>query len=249
MTPRTLFEARHFQPLVSFTSTLLNPLPSTPSDNTRQDRGPSASLPLAALNFEIYEGDRILIRGPSGTGKTLFLRSLAGLHPWSGKAQFVFSAVGTRTSEPQMIYFSQKPVFVPGTVEDNLRLPFAFKKYAGHEFNPEKIQESLAAFGFQKNILQQSALSISGGEAQVIHLLRGLQLEPNLILLDEPTAALDAHRTLAIESFLRTWVNEKPYRAIMMVSHDNSQIDRFANQVWTLKNGIFHQEGLPKEKP
>jgi putative ABC transport system ATP-binding protein len=87
-----------------------------------------------------------------------------------------------------------------------------------------------------QDILRQEASTLSGGEAQLIHLLRSLQFDPRVLFLDEPTSSLDPSRTEKLENFLNDWVQESS-RSLVMITHQKDQSRRFASKVVNFENG------------
>ena len=81
--------------------------------------------------------------------------------------------------------------------------------------------------------LDWDAEQLSGGELQVLNLIRALQLEPAILLLDECSASLDHATTLALEALLEQWL-QAASRACVLTSHDSGQIQRFCNRVLEL---------------
>jgi putative ABC transport system ATP-binding protein len=82
-------------------------------------------------------------------------------------------------------------VLLEGTVEDNLRFPYSLKASRHLLFSLDKVRALLDRAGKGTGFLAKTAGDLSGGEAQVVSLIRTLQLDPDVLLLDEPTAALD----------------------------------------------------------
>jgi ABC-type iron transport system FetAB ATPase subunit len=87
-------------------------------------------------------------------------------------------------------------------------------------------------------LLDQPISRLSTGERQRLALLRSLSVSPSILLLDEPTAALDQSATEKVEALLRNWVQAQP-RAIIWVSHDGTQRQRVATQQWRVANGVL----------
>ena len=127
-------------------------------------------------------------------------------------------------------------------MEDNLRLPFSLlvsdhsEKY--REFDRTWILKRLAELGRDESFLSKKADDLSGGEAQITALLRAVQLQPTVLMLDEPTAALDAASVTAIETLVDRWLTEpNQQRACIWVSHDPQQIERIAEKTLRLQQG------------
>jgi putative ABC transport system ATP-binding protein len=205
-------------------------------------REPSgANWLLRDIDFSIQGGDRVAVVGPTGSGKTLLLRALARLDPicsgeilWRG--QSVCGDAIPRFRQ-QAIYLHQRPALVDGTVEDNLRLPFTFRSHDG-KFSSELINALLAKVNRNESFLRRSTRDLSGGESQIVALLRAIQLQPTLLFLDEPTAALDDESTQRIEQLVVSWFDELPdQRAWVWVSHDKQQVSRVAGQVVAMADG------------
>jgi putative ABC transport system ATP-binding protein len=133
-----------------------------------------------------------------------------------------------------VLYLAQRPVAAGGTVAANLRAPWRFRGRRGRGgWNPERITGWLAALGRDASFLDYDAERLSGGELQLLALLRGLQFDPTVLLLDEPTASLDRATTTAVEALLSDWLAAGP-RACVLISHDGEQIERFATRTLEL---------------
>jgi putative ABC transport system ATP-binding protein len=197
---------------------------------------------LDHVSLEIRAGDRAVVSGPSGSGKTLLLRAAALLDPidagtvlWKGSPILREAVPSYRAS---VIYCHQRPAMLAATVEDALRRPFALKTHRSKKFDRVWILERLDRLGRPESFLDQPVANLSGGEMQMIALLRALQLEPQILLLDEPTAALDPKSSAAVEQLAVDWIEEeKESRALVWVSHDVEQGDRVATRKIYMENG------------
>ncbi len=199
-------------------------------------------LLLDDVSVELRGGDRIAVVGPSGSGKTLLLRCLAMLDPfeageirWQGKTVQAGEIPRFRS---QVIYLHQRPALVEGTVEDNLRQPFSLRVHHDKPFSRARIVNLLESLGRNESFLSKQQRDLSGGEAQLTALLRAMQLDPNILLMDEPTAAIDAAATEMVETLVANWIQEQPsQRANVWVTHDQRQARRVATSEMHIREG------------
>ncbi len=134
------------------------------------------------------------------------------------------------------LYLHQRPALFEGTVEDNLRLAPALA--GSGRWSREAAVARLEPLGRDAAFLRRRAADLSGGEAQIMALLRGLQLDPSALLLDEPTSALDAGAAGAVERLVDAWHAERPgERALIWVSHDAAQAERMSSRAVRLADG------------
>ncbi|KKM12924.1 hypothetical protein SY88_01080 [Clostridiales bacterium PH28_bin88] len=172
----------------------------------------------------LQQGGILAVRGSSGSGKSTLLRTLARLQaPQQGEVRLQgrdwqeYSPVQWRC---RVHYLAQKPAVFNGTVLDNLQLPFqlsAVKKQK--RFDLVAVQEAMKRILLPAGMLYQDARTLSGGEGSRLALLRALILEPSVLLLDEPTAALDERAAQAVWNLVGTWLKEKPNRGVVLVAH------------------------------
>lgn len=192
------------------------------------------------LKLTLQPGERLGITGPSGCGKTLLLRTLAGLEPlqqgeldYRGRALTDWPMPAYRA---QVAYLPQRPALREGSVEAALRGPFNFHAHAHRPFPLARARDLLAALGREDRFLHQRCERLSGGEAQIVALLRTLLLEPEVLLLDEPTASLDVRTVTAIEQLIGRWMADASERACIWTSHDRVQLQRTCDRLITLES-------------
>ena len=201
-----------------------------------------ASWLLRDVSIDLRAGSRTAVVGATGSGKTVLLRALARLDPidsgeilWRGEP---VSGGAIPEYRCRAIYVHQRPALEEGSVEDVLRSPFSLGVHRDREFSNDRIVALMQRVGRDASFLGQSASDLSGGEAQIVALVRAIQLDPLLLLLDEPTAALDEESTRRIEELIAGWFDESPgERAYLWVSHDRNQVDRVADRVVTMRDG------------
>lgn len=184
------------------------------------------------LDLDVMPGDRLAVRGPSGAGKTLLLRALAGLDELDeGDLLSEGTPVDSLPHHRAAVaYASQRPALFEGTVEDNLRAPFVFAVRDGQRYDADGARQRLAALDRGPDLLAQSVDGLSGGEAQTVGLLRALLTDPTVLLLDEPTAGLDPERAGAVEAAVADFLAADPRRAAVWTSHDAAQLDRVTDR-------------------
>lgn len=194
------------------------------------------------VNFSLEPQIRLGLVGPSGSGKTLLLRSLVQLDGiGEGRVSFEgkpLSAWFLPLYRTRVIYLPQRPVLFEGTVEENLQMLFQLAVHQKRCYERDRILDYLECLNRSAGFLDQAAPRLSGGEAQILGLLRALQLEPQVLLLDEPTASLDPESTARVEALLGDWLRAEPNRACVWTSHDAAQIERVTDRQFDLANDV-----------
>ena len=197
---------------------------------------------LQQVSVELHAGERLAVQGPSGSGKTLLLRSLAMLDPvdegdvfWQGRTLRPAEVPSFRRSA---IYLHQRAALLDEIVEAALRRPFTLAVHRHRQFDRKRIIDLLDQMGRNDSFLAQRVSELSGGEIQMVALLRAIQLDPTVMLLDEPTAALDPHTATTVEALFGRWLAEKPNeRAMIWVTHDAVQANRVADRTLRMEGG------------
>ena len=157
----------------------------------------------------------------------------------------------------KVCYIQQIPAFFEETVEENLKRIFRLKAHQLLQYDREKILNWLKELVLPltssnssrivdpSRFLEHPAKELSGGEAQIAALLRVLQLEPQVLLLDEPTSSLDTELTKLFETLLLKWQTKTPEkqqnfpisttkRAWIWVSHNPEQLQRMCSRTFRL---------------
>ena len=215
---------------------------------TRRDERRQTLL-LQPTDFSLNRADRVSITGSSGSGKSVFLRALALLDaPTSGQVLWNGQPIAN-TEIPHyrshISYLSQRPALIEGTVEDNLRFPFSLKTLRQRRFDPAAVTALLEHAGKTPGFLGKNAADLSGGEAQVASLIRTLQLNPEVLLLDEPTAALDPTSSRDVEALINAWFGADSDRAYIWVSHDLEQARRMSEIHLQMSAGVLSGAARP----
>ena len=174
---------------------------------------------LENFNLIIKEGEKVLIRGKSGTGKsTLFLCLLGLMRPSKGDVYFKDLPVnGNSVSvvRTKIAYVPQDVDVGRDSVNEFFDTIFSYNA-VGFTLDFEKIQRLLEWFELDDSILKKEFKSLSGGEKQRIVLILSLLLERNVFLLDEPTSSLDSSLKSKVVDY---FVND-PSLTVVVISHD-----------------------------
>lgn len=200
------------------------------------------------LSFELQSGETLAVSGPSGSGKTLLLRVLALLDSMETGSLLLHGRAAAEWSVPayraRVLYLHQRPALWDGTVTENFSRPFHLRSRHDRAYDRDHAVRLLASLGRPSAMLDQPVDRLSGGEFQIVALIRALLVEPNVLLLDEPTASLDDEAALRVETLLAGWKTAAPERAIIWVSHSPAQRDRVAD-----RRLVLAENGNGEESP
>lgn len=168
-------------------------------------------------DLDLAAGEVVVLTGATGSGKTLFLRTLADLDPRDA-GDILLDATSVADMEARawrrlVLYVHQSGVRLPGTVSENLRRVAA---------------EAPDVPGLDA---EADADRLSGGERQALALHRALHCDPRVLLLDESTSAMDASLAQAWESRVRAWASEDGGRGVLWVAHDPALAERVGARV------------------
>jgi len=169
--------------------------------------------PLGPLDLIVYPGEILAVVGASGAGKSTILRLLAGLEQ-------IASGAVARTPGATTSFVFQSATLMPwADIQSNVALPLELAGVPGDEAR-RRASAGLDAVGLGDR-LSARPRQLSGGMAMRVSLARALVTEPDLLLLDEPFAALDSvTRRRLIEDLHRLWAGRSPRPAIVFVTHD-----------------------------
>ncbi len=209
-------------------------------------RGGRTALEVPSL--EIEQGEVLALVGPNGAGKSTLLLTLARLiEPERGEIVFA----GRRLKEwnaleyrRRLSFVFQDPLLLDFSVEQNVALGLRFRGVV-KEHADAMTRHWLGLLGIGELAGRKAAL-ISGGEAQRVSLARALVLHPELLLMDEPFAALDAPTRASLLDDVSPLL-EQDHRTTVLVTHDLQEAARLADRVAVIVGGRLRQVGSAKD--
>jgi ABC-type polar amino acid transport system ATPase subunit len=215
--------------------------------NVRLSRGPRPIL--RGVTFDVSRGELVAIMGPSGSGKTTVLRAIAGLEAFeAGQISVDDAAIeGGAPASPAALNALRRNVamvfqfhclFEHLSALENICLAPVHARGVQPDAAERRARQLLTAFGVEH---RADALPrhLSGGEAQRVAIARALAVDPQLLLMDEPTASLDPERRNELRELLRNLVAEG--RTLVIATHDEEFARAAATRVLRVSDGVVLQ--------
>lgn len=199
------------------------------------------------VNFGVEEGKLIGLLGPSGSGKTTILRMIAGLEtPDSGDIIIDGVRVNDLAASKRGIgfVFQNYALFRYMTVYDNIAFGLRVQK-ADKKKIDERVRELIKLIGLE-GLEKRYPSQLSGGQRQRVAFARALAPNPQLLLLDEPFAAIDAKVRKELRSWLREMIEKLGVTSIF-VTHDQDEAIEVADEIIITNKGRIEQTGTPIE--
>jgi sulfate transport system ATP-binding protein len=202
---------------------------------------------LNQVNLEIKNGSLVALLGPSGSGKSTLLRVLAGLeNPDAGRIWLN----GQDTTQVPLqkreigFVFQNYALFPHLTVSQNIAFGLEIRDINSSR-KTQRVQELLQLMQLEK-FADRYPNQLSGGQRQRVALARALAVEPKVLLLDEPFAALDAKIRKQLRNWLRN-LHQHISVTTVFVTHDHVEAFELAHEIVVLENGNIVQIGTPQE--
>ena len=199
------------------------------------------------INISIEKGKLVALLGPSGSGKTTILRMIAGLeNPDSGEILIDGKVVNNTPGSERGIgfVFQNYALFRYMNVYDNIAFGLRVKKIPEDKIKA-RVTELLTLIdcqGLEKRFPSQ----LSGGQRQRVAFARALAPNPQILLLDEPFAAIDAKVRLELRTWLREMITKLQITSIF-VTHDQDEAIEVADEIIVTNQGKVEQSGTPQE--
>ncbi len=187
------------------------------------------------FNLQLYPGESLAVEGSSGSGKSTLLRCLCLLEPVvDGKIFWRGTPVGAqnvRAFRNRAVYVHQRPIAIAPRIDENLEYARQVTQSLFHgEIEPLSSAQQrtlLDRLGLADIEITRNFDDLSLGEQQRVALVRCLTTQPDILMLDEPTASLDPKNAARVEELIHEYLTEKPdERAAIWISHQQDQLQR-----------------------
>jgi cobalt/nickel transport system ATP-binding protein len=210
---------------------------------------------LNGLSLEIRQGERVALLGPNGCGKSTLLRILAGLYfPSSGDVQFRGETLSAARLEDEEFFYRfrrrvgvvfQNPdvqLFNPSVFDEVAFAPLQLR-WPKSEIR-ERVEETMQRLNVA-HLRDRAPHRLSGGEKKRVALASVLVIDPEVLLLDEPSAALDPASNSQIVDLLGSWANG--VKTIVTATHDLGTVEDIADRCYVMQGGQIAGEGTAVE--
>ncbi|MFZ0447972.1 MAG: ATP-binding cassette domain-containing protein [Desulfatiglandaceae bacterium] len=201
---------------------------------------------LKNISLHVEPGAYLVLLGPTGTGKTVLLETIAGLHRPTGGRTWIDGKDATRWPPEKRnlgVVYQDYALFPHLTVQENIAFGLRLKKEARGEI--KKTVEEMAGFLEIGHLLNRRPGRLSGGEQQRVALARALVLKPYVLLLDEPLSALDRSTRGRLRRELKR-IHRELGVTIFHITHDLPEAFFLADHLALMKDGGILQEGKPE---
>jgi ABC-type iron transport system FetAB ATPase subunit len=178
---------------------------------------------LANVCLEVNAGQCAGLTGPSGSGKTLLLRAVADMDPHEGQVRL--NGLSADQTSPEL--WRRQVGLLPAESA-------WWHDIVGPHFESDP-RQWLDLLGFDRSVLSWEVRRLSSGERQRLALVRLLELMPRVLLLDEPTANLDARNIERVEAVIGQYRN-RHHPSVLWVSHDLNQLRRNCDQIYAIED-------------
>jgi ABC-type Fe3+/spermidine/putrescine transport system ATPase subunit len=211
------------------------------------------SWAVRGIDFEVYQGEILVLLGPSGCGKSTTLRLLAGLERPDGGAIYLKEKAIVHTDKGLFLasekrnmgmVFQSFAIWPHLTVQEHVTFPLEVRGVSKKDIS-RKAKDALA-FVNLSGLETRLATQLSGGQQQRLALARALVYEPDVLLLDEPLSNLDAKLREQMRAELKK-LQDQLGTTLIFVTHDQIEAMTLAHRIALMKDGRFEQIGTPEE--
>jgi ABC-type iron transport system FetAB ATPase subunit len=185
--------------------------------------------------LQVPKSEKILVSGNTGCGKSSLLKTFNLFNfDYEGEIKFnnkLLTDYSPHQLRSDIIYLMQEPFLPEGSVADIIPMPFTYKSKRHLELQESEIFRLFDIFQLSHNLYKKQVKQLSGGEKQRICIIQALLLTPSLLLLDEPSSALDRETS----GIIANWLLNQRELSIIAISHDHIWHDLFSRQ-WQFRN-------------
>lgn len=214
---------------------------------------PFEKAALRDVSLTVYEGECLGIIGHTGSGKSTLIQHLNGLlRPTGGRILRMGKDVWAKAADVRALRFSVGLLFQypeHQLFEETVAADVAFgpeNMGLSAEETDRRVNDALAAVGLDASYRDKSPFALSGGEKRRVAMAGVLAMEPQVLILDEPTAGLDPAGREAMLSLIRDY-RRKSGNTVVTVSHSMEEVVRFADRIAVMKDGGILTVGTPEE--
>ncbi len=186
---------------------------------------------IAPLDLDLAAGECIAIGGPSGSGKSIFMRAIVDLDPNEGEVWLL----GQSRSDVSAPDWRRRIVYVPAEAG------WWADRVAAHFDDPALAAPLMVRLGLTVDALGWEVARLSTGERQRLAMVRAFLTAPQVMLLDEPTSGLDPEATAKVEAMLRERLGQGV--AMILITHDATQATRLASRQLRMAAGVLTAMG------
>ncbi len=204
-------------------------------------------IALEDVTFSVKKNELVTVLGPSGSGKSSLLMSIAGFVK-PDKGDIYINGLRINDVPPYKrnigVVFQSLALFPHMSVYENIAFPLRIRKFPEDEIKRKvkRMLEIVKLSGFENRKIDQ----LSGGQKQRVAIARTLIFEPTILLLDEPLGALDRKMREEMQIEIRR-IHEQVGATTLLVTHDQQEAMRIADRLIVMKDGRIEQIGRPEE--
>ncbi len=206
---------------------------------------------LKGINEKIYRGEVVTIIGPSGGGKSTFLRCLNMLEePTGGKVIFEGNVLDAKSTDLNLhrqkigMVFQQFNVFPHLTVLENITLAPTLELGVPKADAEAEAKDLLKMVGLEEKV-NEYPRKLSGGQKQRLAIVRALAMHPDVMLFDEPTSALDPEMVKGVLDVIQELAESG--MTCVIVTHEMGFAKQISDRVLFIDGGVIAEEGTPEE--